>query len=43
MVGSIAELGIIIEDEFRDGNVPSNYKAHDFVKRSIKTASSASA
>ena len=36
MIGSIAEIGIIVEDEFRDGNVPSNFKAYEFVNRCTK-------
>lgn len=36
VVGIIAELGIIIADEFRDGNVAPNSKALEFFKRCEK-------
>ncbi|MFH1652681.1 MAG: IS1380 family transposase [Pseudomonadota bacterium] len=37
VLGSIAELGLIIGDEFRDGNVPPAYDVKRFFKESLKS------
>lgn len=35
-IGIISELGIVIHDEFRDGNVPAAYRVLSFIKNCIK-------
>jgi len=37
VLGSIAELGIIINDEFRDGNVPPAFEVKRFFQESLKS------
>jgi len=32
-MGFLFEVGLVLEDEFRDGNVPAGIKAVDFVKK----------
>lgn len=36
VIGSIAELGIVIGDEFRDGNVPPAYRVKGFFQACLK-------
>jgi hypothetical protein len=36
VVGTVAELGIVIADEFRDGNVPAKYEPLAFFKKCLQ-------
>lgn len=36
VIGSIAELGVVVGDEFRDGNVPPAFKVKKFFKECLK-------